>query len=171
VQLKNQNSSLNKTMEEREKMLISESASLKEQIIELKNEIRLLPSKNSGDLFSSEVKTEKQTEARKETIAEPEGSTVTLPIMEVSSQFTENANQQILDEPADNDKEIDALIERLQNPMAYIRESTLNDINRTKRSDPRVIEVIENLVASDRVDVIRNLAQKTLITLRKNANG
>jgi chromosome segregation ATPase len=167
LQLEIQNSSY-KFMEEQEKMLICENMSLKEQIIKLNNEIRLLPPKNSGNLLNPEIKTEKQVETRKATITIPD---VTLPIKGVLSQFAEKANQQILNEPDDNDKEINDLIERLQHPMAHIRESTLNDIKYMKTPAPRVVEVIEKLATSDRVDIIRNLAQKTLITLKKNAKG
>src|SRR5687767_4990742 len=47
---KSQSDSLNEAVKEREKMLMSENASLKEQIIKLNNEIRLLPPRNSSDL-------------------------------------------------------------------------------------------------------------------------
>lgn len=167
VQLKNQNDSFNKTMEEREKMLISENKSFKEQIIKLNNEIRLFPQNNSGD-YSLPTQEPKSKLKRKKTVAKSEDTTATPPIMKVLSQHTKKTNQQILNKPAHNDKEINALIERLQDPMAYIRESALKDINRRIISDPRIIEFIEKLATSDRVDTNRNLAKKTLITLKSH---
>lgn len=111
VEMKHQNSSLNKTMKEREKTLLSESASLKEQIIKLDNENKLLVKKVSGGLLNSEIKgknfgakpeeIKKEVAPPKEAVAKPKGATVTLPDEGALSRFIKIANQQILNEPAE----------------------------------------------------------------------
>jgi len=72
--------------------------------------------------------------------------------------------------PKLENKEINNLLELFQSPMAYIRETALNDITRMNITDPRIIGAIEILATSDSVDIIRNHAQRTLNALRKNAN-
>jgi hypothetical protein len=71
--------------------------------------------------------------------------------------------------PEVSDERIKNLLQQLQSPMAYIRESALNDISRTKTADSRIINAIEILAASDRVDTIQDIAKRTLNIL-KNEN-
>lgn len=166
LQLKNQSYSFNKTMDEQEKVLISENLSLKEQIIKLNNEISLFPKNNSNRLLASKLRTEKKNKTQKQPVAKLESTYVTSPITQIMTRSTKKTNHKTLNKPAGKDKEINALIESLQSPMSYIREATLKDINRRIISDTRIIELVDKLATSDRVDTIRNLAKKTLITLK-----
>jgi len=73
--------------------------------------------------------------------------------------------------PEVSDEGINNLLQQLQNPMAYIRESALNDVSRTKITDPRIIGAIEILATSDRVDSIQDIAKKTLNTLKNESKS
>ena len=160
VQLKNQNDLFNKANEERERIIISENSSLKEQINKLNNEVRLFSKNNFSNSVTPKAVSKKKTKARNKIVAKSESASAALPLPEVLPRFTKKTSQQILDKPTGKDKEINALIKSLQSPMAYIRESTLKDINRRIISDPRIIELVEKLATSDSVDTIQNLAKK-----------
>ncbi len=64
-----------------------------------------------------------------------------------------------------DDERVNGLLLGLQDRMAYKREAALNEIEREKIADPRIIEAVRILAASDRVDTIRSIATRVLDTI------
>lgn len=64
-----------------------------------------------------------------------------------------------------DDERVNELLVDLQDRMAYKREAALNDIQREKIANPRIIEAVRILAASDRVDTIRRIAARVLDTI------
>lgn len=67
--------------------------------------------------------------------------------------------------PDVSDERVNRLLNGLQDRMAYKREAVLNEIGREKLTDPRIVGAVEILAVSDRVDTIRDIAQRVLDSL------
>ena len=72
---------------------------------------------------------------------------------------------QVAELPDVSDERVNRLLNGLQDRMAYKREAALNEIGREKLIDPRIVGTIKTLAASDRVDTIREIAQRVLDSL------
>lgn len=64
-----------------------------------------------------------------------------------------------------DDERVNELLLGLQDRMAYKREAALNEIEREKLTDPRIVGAVKILATSDRVDTIRKIAQRVLDSL------
>jgi hypothetical protein len=91
------------------------------------------------------------------------------------STTTANKNQQlglgayVANLPTTSDDETNRLLQGFQNPMAYIRESAINDTIHSKLNDPRIMTALEILATTDQNESIRGLARKAFDLLRQES--
>ena len=69
------------------------------------------------------------------------------------------------------DDKVNSLLQRFQDPMAYIRESAVNEVEWSGINDQRIVDALEILAASDHNESIRKIARRALDALNQESKN
>jgi hypothetical protein len=69
--------------------------------------------------------------------------------------------------PTKGDARVRDLLQRFQDRKAYHREMAINEVRFAKLNDPRIVEALNILARSDKVDSIRKLAKRALAVINE----